>query len=82
MNISIPYGRSHLQADIPEERIQAVLRSRLEEYRPTLGERELVEAALRNPIGSETLETLAKGKKNIVLIASDHTRPVPSKILR
>jgi nickel-dependent lactate racemase len=81
MNISIPYGRGHLQASLPQERIQAVLRSRLEEYRPDLGEGELVEAALQNPIGSETLENLARGKKNIVLIASDHTRPVPSKVL-
>ncbi len=81
MTISIPYGRTHLSADIPESRLTAVLRSRLEEYRPALSERELVEAALQNPIGSEKLETLVQGKKHIVLIASDHTRPVPSKIL-
>ncbi|MBO4938569.1 MAG: nickel-dependent lactate racemase [Oscillospiraceae bacterium] len=81
MNISIPYGRTHLSADIPDSRIGAVLRSRLEAYTPALGERELVEAALRAPIGSEPLEKLAEGKQNIVLIASDHTRPVPSKIL-
>jgi nickel-dependent lactate racemase len=81
MNISIPYGRGRLQARLADDQIAAVLRSRLEEYRPSLTERELVEAALRNPIGSETLENLAKGKKNIVLIASDHTRPVPSKVL-
>ena len=81
MNISIPYGRSHLRAELPEERVKAVLRSRLEEYTPALGERELVEAALAEPIGSETLEELASGKQNIVLIASDHTRPVPSKVL-
>ena len=81
MRISIPYGRSHLHADIPDERIKAVLSSRLEEYIPTMGERELVEEALRAPIGSKTLEELAQGKENIVLIASDHTRPVPSKVL-
>ena len=34
-----------------------------------------------NPIGSQTLEELAKGKKDIVLISSDHTRPVPSHII-
>jgi len=34
-----------------------------------------------NPIGSPKLEDLAKGKKNIVIISSDHTRPVPSKII-
>ena len=81
MEISIPYGREHLTADIPDDRIQAVLRSRLESYVPELGETELVEAALANPIGSDRLENLVMGKKNIVLIASDHTRPVPSKVL-
>ena len=81
MHISIPYGRTHLTADIPQEQITAVLRSRLESYVPAMGQTELVEAALASPIGSETLEKLAEGKQNIVLIASDHTRPVPSKVL-
>ena len=81
MHISVPYGRGRLCADIPDDRINAVLCSHLESYTPALGESELVEAALRAPIGSDTLENLAAGKKNIVLIASDHTRPVPSKVL-
>ena len=81
MNISIPYGRTRLHADIPDRRIQGVLCSRLEEYVPALSETELVEAALRNPVGSKCLEELAASKQNIVLIASDHTRPVPSKVL-
>jgi nickel-dependent lactate racemase len=81
MNISIPFGRTQLSMEIPDQRINAVLCSHLESYTPALSERELVEAALRSPIGSEKLEELAKGKDKIVLIASDHTRPVPSKIL-
>jgi nickel-dependent lactate racemase len=81
MQISVPYGTGHLTAQISDDRLRGVLRSRLESYSPPMGERALVEAALSNPIGSETLENLAKGKRNIVLIASDHTRPVPSKVL-
>ena len=81
MIISLPYGRTRLTADLPEERVSAMLTSRLEQYIPPMGETELVEAALRSPIGSKSLEELAKGRKNIVLIASDHTRPVPSKVL-
>ena len=81
MQISIPYGRTHLSADISEKRISAVLKSSLEQYVPVMGETELVEAALKAPIGSKTLEELSAGKDNIVLIASDHTRPVPSKVL-
>ena len=81
MTLSIPYDRTHLSIDIPQERLTAVLKSRLESYVPALSQQELVDEALANPIGSEPLEKLAEGKKNIVLIASDHTRPVPSKFL-
>ena len=81
MLISIPYGRTHLTADINQDRIRAVLKSNLENYVPPMGQSELVEAALAAPIGSDTLENLAVGKENVVLIASDHTRPVPSKVL-
>ena len=34
---------------------------------------------MTNPIGSPRLQDMVKGKKNIVIIASDHTRPVPSR---
>ena len=81
MEISIPYGRTRLTADISHDRLQAILCSHLESYTPPMGETELVEAALAAPIGSPSLESLAAGKENIVLIASDHTRPVPSKVL-
>ena len=81
MIISLPYGRTHLTAQLPDHRVNAVLCSRLESYVPADGERELVETALASPIGSATLEELVKDKKKIVLIASDHTRPVPSKVL-
>ena len=81
MNISIPYGRGHVSADIPQERVKGILRTRLESYIPSLSQTELVEEALRQPIGTATLEELVVGKEDIVLIASDHTRPVPSKVL-
>ena len=81
MNISIPYDRTHLHAEIDDSRVNGVLKSRLETYVPDHSQQQLVEDALRNPIGSATLEELVQGRKNIVLIASDHTRPVPSKVL-
>ena len=79
MEISVPYGRTRLTAEIADDRLQAILCSHLESYVPPMEETALVEAALVSPIGSEPLETLVQGKKNIVLIASDHTRPVPSR---
>lgn len=81
MKVSFPYGKEYLALDIPESRLQGVLVSNLHHYTPKAAPMDLVEEALRNPIGSEPLCELAKGKKNIVLIASDHTRPVPSKVI-
>jgi len=81
MTISIPYNRTHLTAEIPDDRIKGVLKSRLETYTPAASQQQLVEAAMAHPIGTQTLEELAAGKQNIVLIASDHTRPVPSKVI-
>ena len=81
MEISVPYGRTRLTAEIADDRLEAILCSHLESYVPPMEETALVEAALASPIGSEPLETLVRGKNNIVLIASDHTRPVPSRVL-
>lgn len=77
---SLPYYKEHLALEISDERLAGVLVSRSEEYKPSMGETELVEAALTNPVASERLSELAIGKKHIVIISSDHTRPVPSSV--
>lgn len=79
MEIQFPYGKSHLTVDIPSP--QGVLVSGMEEYIPPVDAQELVERALREPIGTAPLHELAVGKQKVVLIASDHTRPVPSKYI-
>jgi nickel-dependent lactate racemase len=66
---------------IPDDRFKGELISQLHHYSPGQTQEELVRQALANPIGSPPLSKLAKGKKNVVIIASDHTRPVPSKII-
>ncbi len=79
--ISFPYGQGYLDYEFKDEELNAVLTSSIEEYVPELKGRELIRQALENPIGSERLSELSKGKQNIVIIASDHTRPVPSKVI-
>ncbi|MBQ7652670.1 MAG: nickel-dependent lactate racemase [Victivallales bacterium] len=79
MIVRIPYGHSPLEADIPDERIAGIYESRLPE--PSMPEAEYVRRALDAPIGSPRLEELARGKKNAVIITSDHTRPVPSRVI-
>lgn len=75
------YGASHLECDIPAERLAGVLVPRAHETPPKEAATDIVRQALENPIGSERLCDLAKGRKNVVLLASDHTRPVPSKAI-
>ncbi len=76
----LPYYKEHIEYEIPDELVAGVLVSKTESYVPTSSETDLVKEALRNPIDSLPLCDLAKGKKHIVIISSDHTRPVPSHI--
>ncbi|MBR6766685.1 MAG: nickel-dependent lactate racemase [Clostridia bacterium] len=79
--INFPYGREMLSADIPEERLKGVLVSGLHAYRTEKSGEELVREALETPVGAPKLAQLAQGKQKVVIIASDHTRPVPSKAI-
>ena len=81
MNIELPYGREKRTLRVEDARVRGVLSSRIEEYDPGASEEELVEQALRCPLGSPPLSELARGKKRVAVIASDHTRPVPSRII-
>ena len=77
--IWIPYGKGVQPLHVEEDRLKAVIDVKHPEGEEK-GQRGLVWAALENPIGSPRLRELAKGKKNILVITSDHTRPVPSRV--
>ncbi|MDA8337193.1 MAG: nickel-dependent lactate racemase [Peptococcaceae bacterium] len=76
----LPYGRGHMTVRVPHSRLAGVLESRAHSYAPARGQSESVNFALDNAIGSPRLEDLAEGKRRIVVITSDHTRPVPSRV--
>lgn len=76
IKISLKYGDEYLWANIPSKNILGILYPEdLKAVMDPLGE---VRRALREPIGSEPLYQMARGKKNIVIICSDITRPSPS----
>lgn len=79
--VQFSYGRQKMACDIPDNALLGVLEPKLHHYQAELSEAALVAKAMESPIGSAKLEELAKGKKHIVIIASDHTRPVPSKVI-
>jgi len=79
--IRLPYGTGTVAVDIPEERIQGILIPETRAGLPGGTEEDIVRESMEKPIGSRRLRDLARGKKRVVIIASDHTRPVPSRIL-
>lgn len=81
MRVKLPYGKTFQETDIDDSRILGVLESQLEEYKPSLSEEEIVRQSMENPIGSKKLSELAVGKDKVVILISDHTRPVPSKVI-
>ncbi len=79
--ILFPYGKEKLGYKFDLKELSGILTSSIEEYKPEVDGTALVKKALEEPIGSAKLSELAQGKQNVVIIASDHTRPVPSKII-
>lgn len=78
--IQIPYYKSSLPLHVDEKNLKAVLIPHTNSFRPNLTQTALVCQALEHPIGTPRLRELARQKKQVVIVTSDHTRPVPSRI--
>ena len=74
--VHIPYDRTIIDFD---ENGAAVLTSSIGELKAAGSGSAIVREAMEHPIDSPRLSELAKGKRNCVIIISDHTRPVPSR---
>ena len=79
--IPIPYAQTHLDLRIADNRLAGILESKAHHYQPSSNQEDLVRQALASPIGSPRLRDLARGKNKIVIVTSDHTRPVPTKVI-
>jgi len=78
--IKIPYGRKHLNLKVASDRLKAVLTPAPLSDIVVRTEQELVRTALASPIESERLADLAANSRRVLVITSDHTRPLPSAI--
>lgn len=77
---SLPFGQGSVTVEIGDEQLNGVLTSQVHTFPSSSGEEELVKEALRSPVATASLREQAQGKENIVIISSDHTRPLPSRI--
>ncbi|WP_455539848.1 nickel-dependent lactate racemase [Terrisporobacter sp.] len=78
---SLPYDSKKISLKLEDKNFAGLLESHQSTFKCEESQQDIVEKSLDNPIGTPSLEELAKGKKDIVIISSDHTRPVPSKII-
>ena len=74
--IQIPYYTSSLDLHVEESNLEAVITAKTDSFDPGMSEAALGEQALANPIGTPRLRELAKGRKKVTLVTSDHTRAV------
>lgn len=79
--LELPYGKGTINCECLEKLNPRVLTSGIADYIPPMTQDQLVEEALANPVDTPPLRELARGKQKVVILASDHTRPVPSKII-
>lgn len=80
MNMKLPFSTTGMTLTLDDDLDYEILESAIASMpKSEKSEDELVLEAMANPIGSPKLSELAKGKKDVVIICSDHTRPVPSK---
>ena len=73
----LPFDHKTLHLELEDKNFAGVMEGHQNEFKTTKSQEELVEESLANPYGSPSLEELCAGKKDIVIISSDHTRPVP-----
>ena len=75
--VSVLYGKGTLEAAIDDANLGQIIEPR---YIPADDERGEIRKALEHPIGSPRLKELSRDAKKIVIISSDNTRPVPSRL--
>lgn len=79
--IEVPYSKKGMSIEIEDKNLEAILVSKSHDFVVTKSENEIVKDSLDNPIGTQKLENLSKDKENVIIITSDHTRPVPSRVI-
>jgi nickel-dependent lactate racemase len=81
VEINLPYGNKGIPLKIEDSPNISILRSEIDLLKTTKDGGDVVREAMKNPILSLPLKTLAIGKKTATIIISDHTRPVPSRFI-
>lgn len=80
IEIKIPYHKTYLTLREKEENIAGILRHKGNNDLSSCPEDEIVRNAMADTYGGICLGDLSKAASRVLIITSDHTRPVPSRI--
>ena len=79
MRVKIAYGRKGLSVEVPDENIYRVVEPK---FVPGVKDPyDSVAQSLDNPIGCPPLKELIGRGKDVTIVVSDKTRPVPTKVI-
>jgi len=79
MQITLRYGRDGLPVTLPEANVRHVLR--FHPLSPIEAPACALADALRSPIGCPPLREMARGRRDVCVVTSDITRPVPNALI-
>lgn len=79
MNLKLRFGEGAMNLDIDENNLLEIIKPNLVVVK--VSGIEEVRRAIENPIGSKRLRDIVRPGEKIVIITSDVTRPMPSKIV-
>jgi lactate racemase len=79
MRVTLDYGRTGLDVDLPDDRVVGPLAIR--PAPPLPDPAAALAQALTHPIGTPPLAELARGRKNACILVCDVTRPVPNRVI-
>lgn len=79
MKMSLGYGKEKVQVELLDKNLQSILKPN--ELKIASKGADEVRRALLNPIGSKPIAEIVKSGEKVVIITSDITRPMPSKVV-
>ena len=79
MRITLDYGKTGLEVEVPDRNLVGPLG--LRPVKPLADPDRALADALEHPIGSAPLEELSRGRKSACVLICDITRPVPNEFL-
>ena len=79
MKITLDYGKTGLQVEMPDKNVIGVLS--LTPAPPLIDPAQAIRACLEAPIGARPLRELAEGRRSACIVVCDITRPVPNALV-